>query len=190
MIDSVIEGVIESIYIVVGVLFTAGAFLALYRIVRGPTILDRVIASDVLLTTLILVVGAEMVYNGHTRTVPMMLVMAATAIFGTITVARYVSTHDGPGERGLETIGAIASGRAAADHVATTTGPISGIAAAISARDPLPGDGAGIQPRAEERFDEFLDEAEQVALHEDLASEAEEPAEDEDSPELGTVEKP
>ena len=40
-----IDGVIEAIFIVVGVLFTAGAFLALYRIVRGPTILDR----DVLL---------------------------------------------------------------------------------------------------------------------------------------------
>ena len=87
MIDTVL-------YWVMGALFTAGAFLALYRIVRGPTILDRMIASDVLLTTLILVVGAEMVVNGHTRNVPLMVVLAAIAIFATVAVARYVSKQD------------------------------------------------------------------------------------------------
>lgn len=80
----------------VGVLFTAAALLAVYRIVRGPSILDRVVASDVLLTTLILVLGAEMVYNGHTRSISMMVVLAATAVFGTIAVARYVSKQDRP----------------------------------------------------------------------------------------------
>jgi len=82
------------IYIAAGVLFTAAALLALYRIVRGPSLLDRVIASDVLLTTLILVLGMEMVLNSHTRTIPMMVVLAATAVFGTIAVARYVSKQD------------------------------------------------------------------------------------------------
>ena len=82
------------IYSAIGVLFTIAALLTVVRIVRGPSILDRVIASDVLLTTLILVVGAEMVYNGHTRTIPMMVVLAATAIFATVAVARYVSKQD------------------------------------------------------------------------------------------------
>lgn len=82
------------LYLVIGVMFAVAGFLALYRIVRGPSILDRMIASDVLLTTLILVVGAEMVYNGHTRNVPFMLVIAAIAIFATVSVARYVSKQD------------------------------------------------------------------------------------------------
>jgi multicomponent Na+:H+ antiporter subunit F len=90
------------IFVAVGVLLTAAALLALYRIVRGPSLLDRMIASDMLLTTIILVVGAEMVYNSHTRNVPMMLVLAAIAIFATVAVARYVSKQDrqdsgGPG---------------------------------------------------------------------------------------------
>jgi multicomponent Na+:H+ antiporter subunit F len=80
----------------IGVVFAIAALLTLYRIVRGPSILDRMIASDVLLTTVMLVVGAEMVYNGHTRTVPVMLVIAATAVFATIAVARYVSKQDAP----------------------------------------------------------------------------------------------
>jgi multicomponent Na+:H+ antiporter subunit F len=82
------------IYFIVGVLFAAGSLLALYRVVAGPSILDRMIASDVLLTTLMLVVGSEMVYNSHTRTIPVMLVLAATAMFATVAVARYVSRQD------------------------------------------------------------------------------------------------
>ena len=81
-------------FLIVGLLFAAAAFMALYRIVRGPSILDRMIASDVLMTTILLVVGAEMVYNGHTRSIPVMLVLAATAIFATVAVARYVSRQD------------------------------------------------------------------------------------------------
>jgi len=84
------------IAVVTTVFFAAGALLALYRIVTGPSILDRVIASDVLLTTTILVLGAEMVYNHHTRTIPILVVIAATAVFGTIAVARYVSKQDKP----------------------------------------------------------------------------------------------
>lgn len=84
-------------YAVIGVAFALAAILAVYRIVRGPSILDRMIASDVLLTTLLLVVGAEMVYTGHTRSIPMMVVLAGTGVFATIAVARYVSVHDRAG---------------------------------------------------------------------------------------------
>jgi multicomponent Na+:H+ antiporter subunit F len=85
-------------FFVIGLMFTAAALMALYRIVRGPSILDRMIASDVLMTTLVLVVGTEMVYNGHMRTIPFMLVLSAVAIFGTVAVARFVSQQDTPEE--------------------------------------------------------------------------------------------
>lgn len=83
--------------IVAGALFAAGAVGAVIRIVRGPTILDRMLASDVLLTILLLVIGAEMVINGHTRTIPVMLVLAGAAAFSTVAVARYVSQQDRAG---------------------------------------------------------------------------------------------
>jgi len=76
---------------IAGSLFFATALLALYRVIAGPSIVDRIIASDVLLTTLILVVGAEMVANQHTRTIPLMVVLAATAILGTVSVARFIT---------------------------------------------------------------------------------------------------
>lgn len=74
-----------------GILAFAAVLLILVRIIAGPTLIDRLIASDVMLTTMILVVGAEMVVSGHTRTIPLMVVLAATAILGSIAVARFVS---------------------------------------------------------------------------------------------------
>lgn len=69
---------------------TLTAIFAVIRIVRGPTILDRMIASDVLLTTLLIAVGADMVLRGHTESIPLMTGVAATAVLATIVVARYV----------------------------------------------------------------------------------------------------
>ncbi len=87
------------VYVIAGVVFAAAAILGVAQVVRGPSILDRVIGSDVLLTTLILVLGAEMVVNGHTNTIPIMVVLAGTAAFSTVAVARYVSRQDDPGAK-------------------------------------------------------------------------------------------
>lgn len=66
------------------------AFAALVRIVRGPTILDRMVASDVLLTTLMLAIGSDMALRGNTENIPIMVAIAATAVLATIVVARFV----------------------------------------------------------------------------------------------------
>ena len=42
------------------VIFAVAALLTLWRIVIGPSILDRAVASDVLLTLVMCVLGAEM----------------------------------------------------------------------------------------------------------------------------------
>lgn len=80
----------QIMFIIVGVGLTFTALAALVRIVRGPTILDRMVASDVLLTTVILALGADMVAREHTDSIPIMVAIAATATFATIVVARYV----------------------------------------------------------------------------------------------------
>ena len=74
--------------------FTAAALLALWRIVVGPSILDRVVASDGLLTEILCVLGAEMALNGHARSLPVMLIIAAVGVFGSISVARFVARRD------------------------------------------------------------------------------------------------
>ncbi|GAA1624202.1 monovalent cation/H+ antiporter complex subunit F [Leucobacter chromiireducens] len=84
------SAVMVWLLIAAGVGLTLTALAAIVRIVRGPTILDRMIASDVLLTTLMLAVGTDMVVRGHTDSIPLMTVIAATATFATIVVARFV----------------------------------------------------------------------------------------------------
>lgn len=83
--------IVAIVTIVAAILgLTITALCAIVRIVRGPTILDRMIASDVLLTTLVLAAGADMAIRGHVDSIPLMTGVAATAVLATITVARYV----------------------------------------------------------------------------------------------------
>lgn len=79
---------VVTISVVLGLALTSVA--AIVRIVRGPTILDRMVASDVLLTTLMLAIGCDMAIRGHTETIPIMVAIGATAVLATIVVARYV----------------------------------------------------------------------------------------------------
>lgn len=79
-----------AIYLV----FAIAALLTLWRIVVGPSILDRAVASDVLLTLVMCVLGAEMAINHHTRTLPVLLIIAAVGVFGSISIARFVARKD------------------------------------------------------------------------------------------------
>ncbi len=81
---------IDVVLYLAGGMLAAAALLLLYRVVVGPSLVDRIIASDVLLTTLIIVVGAEMAINEHTRTISLMVVLAVIGIFGSVSVARFV----------------------------------------------------------------------------------------------------
>lgn len=80
---------------VVYIVFAIAALLTVWRIISGPSILDRAVASDVLLTLVLCVLGAEMAVNHHTRTLPIMLIIAAVGVFGSISIARFVARRDG-----------------------------------------------------------------------------------------------
>ena len=76
------------------VVFSIAALRAVVRIARGPSILDRAVASDVLLTEVMCVLGADMAINGHSRSLPVLLIIAAIGVFGSISVARFVARRD------------------------------------------------------------------------------------------------
>jgi multicomponent Na+:H+ antiporter subunit F len=82
------------VVIIAGLLMGAGAIGAVIRIIRGPSALDRIIASDVLVATAICAVGAEMAINGHTDTMPVLLGLALFGIVGSVSVARFISSRD------------------------------------------------------------------------------------------------
>ncbi|KJL34073.1 monovalent cation/H+ antiporter complex subunit F [Microbacterium sp. 22303] len=84
----------NPLLLVIMIVFAVAAVLAVIRIVIGPSILDRAVAADVLLTEVMCVLGADMAINHHTRTLPVLIVVAAVGVFGSISVARYVARRD------------------------------------------------------------------------------------------------
>jgi multicomponent Na+:H+ antiporter subunit F len=84
----------NPLLLVIMIVFGIAAILTVIRIAIGPSILDRAVASDVLLTEVMCVLGADMAINHHTRTLPVLIVVAAVGVFGSIAVARYVARRD------------------------------------------------------------------------------------------------
>ena len=91
------------------------ALVALYRALRGPGILDRMVASDVVLTTVVLAFGVDMVLNQHTTSITIMTVVTAAAAFATITVARYVRKNSSAEPQSLDTHDGSLSEKASGD---------------------------------------------------------------------------
>ncbi|GAA1655365.1 monovalent cation/H+ antiporter complex subunit F [Microbacterium flavum] len=81
---------IVAIYVILAI----AGLLTLWRIIAGPSILDRAVASDVLLTLVMCTLGADMVIGHHTRSLPALLVIAAVGVFGSIAIARFVARRD------------------------------------------------------------------------------------------------
>ena len=84
----------SPLLIVIYAVFTIAGLLTVWRIVIGPSILDRAVAADVLLTEVMCVLGAEMAINHHTRSLPVLLIIAAVGVFGSISIARFVARRD------------------------------------------------------------------------------------------------
>jgi multicomponent Na+:H+ antiporter subunit F len=82
-------------------LLGTGALLALVRLGRGPSLLDRVVATD---TLLVIIAAGLAVHAGLERdptVVPVLVVVSLLAFVGSVSVARYIggmliaSTGDG-----------------------------------------------------------------------------------------------
>ncbi len=81
-------------YWIIGAILVLSVALAVVRIIRGPSIIDRVVASDVMLATILIGLVFEMIVNKHTATMPIVLVVSMFGITGTIAVARFMSRKD------------------------------------------------------------------------------------------------
>ena len=92
-----------ALYAMVG----GGALLALVRLARGPSLLDRVVATDTLLVIIAAGLAVQAALTQDPTVVPVLVVVALLAFVGSVSVARYVggmllrsSTGDGR-DRGL-----------------------------------------------------------------------------------------
>ncbi|MEH0840774.1 monovalent cation/H+ antiporter complex subunit F [Micromonospora sp. CPCC 205711] len=78
-----------ALAVVLTVLLSVTALLALARIYRGPSLLDRVIAADLLLATMLGAVGAEAAVNRHATTLPVLVVLSLLGFVGSVALVRF-----------------------------------------------------------------------------------------------------
>lgn len=79
---------------IIQVLLGAGALLALVRAIRGPNLVDRIVALDLVLLLIAGAVAAHGARNGTQAYVAVLIVVALVAFTGTVLVARFVEWRD------------------------------------------------------------------------------------------------
>lgn len=72
-----------------GLLFSA-ACVTMVRLRRGPTLLDRVLALDVLISIAVCALGLEAAVNRHATTLPIMIALSLVGFVGSVSVARFL----------------------------------------------------------------------------------------------------
>lgn len=70
-------------------LFSVTALLVLIRLYRGPSLLDRVVAADMLLSTMVSAVGAEAAVSRHATTLPVLVVLSLLGFIGSVSLVRF-----------------------------------------------------------------------------------------------------
>lgn len=81
--------------VVTAVLGTA-AVLATIRIVRGPSVLDRAVGADVLVSILVISLGVEAAANRHSTTLPILVSLSLVGFVGSVAVARFAARDADP----------------------------------------------------------------------------------------------
>jgi multicomponent Na+:H+ antiporter subunit F len=66
---------------------------SVYRVVRGPSVADRMVALDTLLFVGVAGIGTFIVRTGDTTYVPVLVVAVLTAFVSTVVVARYIEAE-------------------------------------------------------------------------------------------------
>lgn len=81
-----------SVFVVlVSIMLSLAAAGAIYRIALGPSILDRVLAADVLLTIVGAALATDMIVNRNLDYLALLVSISLIGFIGSVTVARFVT---------------------------------------------------------------------------------------------------
>lgn len=90
---------IEIIMLITGGVFALSAALVLWRIVRGPAALDRIVATDVLVAIVIGAVAIQSVLWRNDTALPVVLALSLVGFSGAVALARLISGNRLVGRR-------------------------------------------------------------------------------------------
>ena len=85
---SAVESVLTWI---IGGLLALSALLTLIRMTAGPSVLDRVVASDTLVSIVVCALGAYAALTEAWTTLPLLISLSLVGFMGSVAVARFVA---------------------------------------------------------------------------------------------------
>lgn len=104
------------VIVVCGVLLTIGGACAVVRAERGPSMLDRTVALDIVVTTLTAAGALFAAVERRTDIVPILVVLSLVGFVGSVTIARFASVEPA-GEGRVRTRAEVAAESAEARRV-------------------------------------------------------------------------
>lgn len=78
------------------VVLSLAAFGAIIRMIKGPALLDRVLAADVLLAVVAAALLIDMAANRHTNHMALVVAITLIGFIGSVTFARFVQERRRP----------------------------------------------------------------------------------------------
>ena len=111
--------------LVCGVLIGTGAVLAILRAEKGPSMLDRTVALDIVVTCLVAAVALYAALERRVDVVPILVALSLVGFVGSVTIARFASVEPEDAGR-LRTAEEVEAERAArlADELAHLDEPL------------------------------------------------------------------
>ncbi|GAA1977722.1 hypothetical protein GCM10009718_12710 [Isoptericola halotolerans] len=83
------------VVVVAAVLVAVAALLALVRIERGPSMLDRALGLDLLTAGLVGAIAIEAAWSRRTETVPILVAMSLVGFVGSVVLSRFAAREPG-----------------------------------------------------------------------------------------------
>jgi multicomponent Na+:H+ antiporter subunit F len=84
---------VRTVIIACAVLLAAAGVLVVRRVEHGPSILDRVVALDVFVSTMLAGTALYAAWTSRLDLVPIMVVLALLGFVGAVSVARFVAAE-------------------------------------------------------------------------------------------------
>lgn len=80
-----------AVVVVCAVLLTAGGVMAAIRAEKGPSMLDRTIALDIVVTVVVAAVALYAAVDRRADVVPILVVLSLVGFVGSVTISRFAS---------------------------------------------------------------------------------------------------
>lgn len=91
---AVLEGMTTVLIVLAVVVLLAAAVVTMIRLSKGPSSLDRIIASDTMVGIVIAGLAIEAAIHDHGSTFPVMVVLSLVGFAGATGMARFVGDRD------------------------------------------------------------------------------------------------